>query len=393
LIVQSLDATQTSKFALQNGDLPDYGYLFIKIVVSNIPSPVDNKSQVLVYGDTVVFDTVSNEVLNLTVDIPTYTAWPTQLAEECRNRDMKAMLYDRCQQHKYPHPSMAKLLLEADTPDVTVLFGLGPITADIIGKSSIMFFEQGLVLKTKRLGITSIPFEHNLIRVTGLSDSSDAIVGVLLEISPNKIPSKGVSYFANHNSVLLVFNQNRPVRGKFVLDVLPQWKTYCEMASIPYSTDKLGNTPNHFTFELENVKIAHTLKQKEMEASQQVKKPLAKLSLAGTSQPTITSNLFQDRSHWKHVLHNVLQIRDAQFDVFGGEKKQEDLTRSLAHINDRYEAPTNSIPLHIIAGGPSIDKVHVANQLLKSTEEDRYKSWKWSVVNPDAFKVRLVEYY
>jgi hypothetical protein len=183
----------------------------------------------------------------------------------------------------------------------------------------------------------------------------------------------------------LHFTPGRPTKSKFLTEVLPRWKNFCESSSIPCSTTKIENIPDYFKYEIEEIQIAQRQKQKELDA-QLAKKTGSKL---GLNQQVTRINLFEERKSWRNSLHNVIQIRDAHVDIFSDQKKQpEVIARDLRRIEDRYEPPSDSIPLHIIAGGPSQDKVYIAEQLMRTTaEEERFKDWDWVLINPDGLAV------
>jgi hypothetical protein len=178
LDITKLDTTQKAKFSKIEDNLPEHGYVFVKITVSSIRSnSTDQELGTLVYGNTIIYDAgnedqLANPLLNLTEDVPAFTFWPAQLAEEIRIRDLKAMLFDRYKQHRYSHSKMAKLLLESDGSDVKVLLGLDDTKTEIVGRTNIIFFESGLSLMAKRLGASSLPFVDHLSSITVYLDNS-----------------------------------------------------------------------------------------------------------------------------------------------------------------------------------------------------------------------------
>lgn len=184
LVFQVLDNTFKSKLLQTDKDeldIPNYALVIIKLVVSNIKSPTSDQTLgTLVYGDTIIYDTkVKNSstkpIINITADIPAFTYWAANLAEEIRSRDIKIIFYSRIKEHKFAHPQMVNLLLESDTSgvDVKILFGCGEKNIDLIGNaSSVLFFEHGLAFVGKRLGACSLPFSENLSAINVFLDNN-----------------------------------------------------------------------------------------------------------------------------------------------------------------------------------------------------------------------------
>lgn len=104
---------------------------------------------------------------------------------------------------------------------------------------------------------------------------------------------------------------------------------------------------------------------------------------------SFSNNPFEEKENWKQFLTNVIQVRDAHLNLYENQNDKKMLSRNLRNLEERYEVSPESIPLHIIAGGESLEKNLVVSQIMRMSQEDeKMKKSEWILVNTDALKVR-----